>query len=54
VPEKGMIAWKSQMQPATILSLASYIKTLQGTNPPNPKEKQGVLYEEVLTATTQE
>ena len=54
VPEKGMIAWKTQMQPATILNLASYIKTLQGTNPPNPKEKQGELYEEVLTATTQE
>ena len=54
VPEKGMIAWKSQMQPATILNLASYIKTLQGTNPPNPKAKEGDLYEEVLTATTQE
>lgn len=54
VPEKGMIAWKTQMQPATILSLASYLKTLQGTNPPSPKEKQGDLYEEVLTASTQE
>jgi cytochrome c oxidase cbb3-type subunit 3 len=54
VPEKGMIAWKAQMKPATILSLASYIKTLEGTNPPNPKEKQGELYEEVLTATTQD
>ena len=54
VPEKGMIAWKSQLQPATMLKLASYIKTLQGTNPPNPKEPQGELYEEVLSATTQE
>ena len=54
VPEKGMIAWKNQMQPATILNLASYIKTLEGTNPPNPKEAQGELYEEVLNATTQD
>ena len=54
VPEKGMIAWKSQMQPTTILSLASYIKTLGGTNPPNPKAPQGDLYEEVLDASVQE
>ena len=54
VPEKGMIAWKSQLTPATILKMASYIKTLQGTNPPNPKEPQGELYEEILSATTQE
>jgi len=53
VPEKGMIAWKSQLQPATILNLASYIKTLEGTNPPNPKEKQGELYEEVLSASVE-
>lgn len=54
VPEKGMIAWKTQMQPSTILNLASYIKTLVGTNPPNPKKQEGELYEEVLSATTQE
>ena len=48
VPEKGMISWRSQMKPATILKLASFIKTLKGTNPPNPKEKQGDLYTEEL------
>lgn len=55
VPEKGMIAWKSQMQPSTIHKLASYIQTLQGSQPQNPKEKQGVLYEgneNVLSAST--
>ena len=36
VPEKGMIAWNTQ--------LASYILTLEGTNPPNPKAKEGKLY----------
>jgi len=44
VPEKGMIAWKSQMKPTTIHKLASYIQTLKGTNPPNAKAKQGQLY----------
>jgi len=54
VPEKGMIAWKAQMQPATILNLASYIRTLQGTNPPNQKKKEGDFYEDVLSASTEE
>ena len=49
VPEKGMIAWKTQMQPIMIHKISSYIKTIQGTNPPNPKKKQGVLYEEIST-----
>lgn len=40
-PEKGMIAWKKQMNPLQIQQLTSYIVTLQGTNPPNPKEPQG-------------
>jgi cytochrome c oxidase cbb3-type subunit 3 len=30
--------------------LASYVKSLHGTNPPNPKEKQGELYQENATA----
>lgn len=44
VPDKGMIAWKSQMQPSTIQKVASYILTLQGTDPPNQKKPQGVEY----------
>jgi cytochrome c oxidase cbb3-type subunit 3 len=50
VPEKGMIAWKTQMQPAAIHKMASYIATLRGTNPPNQKAKEGVLYENVQEA----
>jgi cytochrome c oxidase cbb3-type subunit 3 len=46
VPEKGMIAWKTQLQPATMHKIASYIQTLQGTNPPNQKGPQGEPYEE--------
>jgi cytochrome c oxidase cbb3-type subunit 3 len=46
VPEKGMITWKNSLKKTEILALASYIISLQGTNPPNPKPPQGDLYEE--------
>ncbi|MEM6844267.1 MAG: cbb3-type cytochrome c oxidase N-terminal domain-containing protein [Bacteroidota bacterium] len=45
VPEKGMIPWKAQLTPAEMQDLASFIITLEGTNPPNGKEPQGELYE---------
>lgn len=41
VPQKGMIAWQQKLKPDEIQSIASYILTLQGTNPPNAKEPQG-------------
>lgn len=41
VPDKGMIAWKKQLNPLQIQQVASYILTLQGTNPANAKEPQG-------------
>lgn len=44
VPEKGMIAWKSQMQASDMQKLASYILNLEGTNPPNPKAPEGELW----------
>jgi cytochrome c oxidase cbb3-type subunit 3 len=43
VPQKGMIAWQSQLSPSQIQEVASYITTLKGTNPPNGKEPQGEL-----------
>ena len=46
VPEKGMISWRNQLTPVQMQNVASYIKTLVGTNPPNPKEPQGELYVE--------
>ncbi len=46
VPSKGMISWKSQLSPKQIQSVASYILTIQGTNPPNPKDPQGEKWEE--------
>jgi cytochrome c oxidase cbb3-type subunit III len=44
VPDKGMIAWEAQMSPSEIQSVSSYILTLKGTNPPNPKAPQGEKY----------
>jgi cytochrome c oxidase cbb3-type subunit 3 len=37
VPEKGMVTWKTMLKPQEILEVASYIYTLRGTRPPNPK-----------------
>lgn len=45
VPEKGMISWQSQLRPNDIRNVASYILTLEGTDPPNQKDKQGVFYD---------
>ncbi len=44
VPEKGMISWQSQLKPAEIQAVASYILGLQGSNPPNAKAPQGDLW----------
>jgi cytochrome c oxidase cbb3-type subunit 3 len=45
VPEKGMVAWGQQLSVSKIAELASYVWSLQGSNPENPKEAQGELYE---------
>lgn len=45
VPEKGMISWKSQLRPAAMQQVASYILTFQGTNPPNQKAAEGEIYQ---------
>lgn len=37
VPEKGMVTWKGVLKPTEILAVGSYIYTLRGTHPPNPK-----------------
>lgn len=41
VIEKGMISYKSQLNPTQINNVIAYILSLQGTNPPNPKAPQG-------------
>jgi cytochrome c oxidase cbb3-type subunit 3 len=37
VPDKGMVTWKGLLKPAEIHAVASFIYTLRGTKPPNPK-----------------
>ena len=41
---KGMIAWKAQLKPAQIAQVSSYVLSLQGTTPANPKEPQGDIW----------
>ncbi len=50
VPDKGMIAWSAQLKPADMQKVASYILTLKGTNPPNPKAPQGEIWKEEAAA----
>ncbi|WP_073094188.1 cbb3-type cytochrome c oxidase N-terminal domain-containing protein [Cyclobacterium lianum] len=45
VVEKGMIPWQDQLSPEQMQQVSSYILTLQGTSPANPKEPQGEKYE---------
>ncbi|TGV02653.1 cbb3-type cytochrome c oxidase N-terminal domain-containing protein [Flavivirga rizhaonensis] len=55
---KGMIAWKQQLKPLQIAQVSSYVLTLQGTTPANPKAPEGDIWVdenvEVSTETIQE
>lgn len=50
VPEKGMRSWQEDLSPVKIAQISSFIKSIHGSNPPNPKEKQGELYKEEAPA----
>lgn len=52
VPEKGMISWQAQLKPADMQKVASYILTLKGTNPPNPKAPQGTIWKPEMQQDT--
>lgn len=41
VPAKGMIPWEGVLKPEEIHAVASYIWTLRGTTPANPKPPEG-------------
>jgi len=51
VPEKGMIAWKAQLQPAELRSLACYIMSLEGKGSATQKAPQGELWKEEPAAS---
>jgi len=42
-PDKGMKSWKDDYSPSQIAQIASYVKSLGGTHPDNPKAPQGSL-----------
>lgn len=42
-PGKGMIAWNTSLRPSEIQRVGSYILSLQGTSPENPKAPEGTL-----------
>jgi len=43
---KGMIAWKQLLKPLEMAQVSSYILTLQGTTPANPKAPEGEIWVE--------
>ena len=45
VPTKGMLAWERQLRPAELMAVSSYVGSLLGSEPPNPKEPQGEAFE---------
>jgi cytochrome c oxidase cbb3-type subunit 3 len=47
---KGMKAWKDELSPVDIQNVISFIHTLQGTQPANPKAAEGELYEEEVSS----
>jgi cytochrome c oxidase cbb3-type subunit 3 len=53
VAEKGMVSWKSQLTPLQIQQVSSYLLTLRGTNPPNPKAPQGEVCKADATSAPQ-
>ncbi|WP_143309368.1 cbb3-type cytochrome c oxidase N-terminal domain-containing protein [Chitinophaga vietnamensis] len=41
VQDKGMKAWQEDFSPKQLAQLASFVKSIHGSNPPNPKAPQG-------------
>ncbi len=52
VPSKGMISWQTQLDPKKMQAVASYILTMQGTKPANPKAPEGQKWEEPKADST--
>ena len=42
VPDKGMPPWGPILAASEVKNVVAFVKTLQGTNPANPKAPQGV------------
>ena len=46
VVAKGMISWQSQLNPKQMQDVASYVISLHGTSPANPKQQEGTIWKE--------
>jgi cytochrome c oxidase cbb3-type subunit 3 len=53
VPAKGMVSWQAQLKPKQIQQVASYVLSLQGSKPANPKEPQGTIWQGDSTQVNQ-
>lgn len=49
-PGKGMVAWKESLKPTEIQKVASYVLSLQGSNPAGGKAPEGDVWNEGGTA----
>ena len=49
---KGMISWKGTLKPKQMQEVASYILSLKGTNPKDPKAPEGEVWVDPSAATT--
>ena len=47
-PGKGMVSWKNDFKPSELQQVASYVLTLQGTTPAEPKDPQGEIWQEEI------
>lgn len=52
---KGMVSWKAMLKPTEIQQVASYVLSLQGSNPADAKAAEGEIYkaDEAGTETTE-
>lgn len=51
VTAKGMIAWQSQLNPKQMQEVASYVISLHGTKPANPKQPEGTIWKDSTITT---
>jgi cytochrome c oxidase cbb3-type subunit 3 len=49
VAAKGMISWQSQLSPKQMQEAASFVISLHGTKPANPKQPEGTIWKESNT-----
>ena len=43
---KGMVAWKQDLKPSEIAQVSSYVLSLQGTTPAEPKAAEGTIWKD--------